>query len=221
MTRTYRKAARAEAEQGTRRRILDAAIEMIEETRSFRIRDIARAAGVTVQTVYTHFGSKGALVMAVFAQSSKTHGLFDGLARVWRKENGQAALNEIVSVTLAFWHRAWPVIGFATTERRIDLEFGAQVRRLDESRLADLAAICERLVAEGRLRRGLSALSAASLVFALTAPAVYEELVVTGRLAYPAAARLLKETVTRALVDPKARARPLPPPRWPATLPSL
>ena len=59
-TRTYTMRARAEATASTRARILDAVIALSEERLSLEIvlADVAERAGVSVQTVLRHFGSR-------------------------------------------------------------------------------------------------------------------------------------------------------------------
>jgi AcrR family transcriptional regulator len=63
MTRTYTMKARAEATASTRSRILDAVIALSEERLSLEIvlADVAARAGVSVQTVLRHFGSRNEL----------------------------------------------------------------------------------------------------------------------------------------------------------------
>ena len=62
-TRTYTMRARAEATASTRSRILDAVIALSEERLSLEIvlADVAERAGVSVQTVLRHFGSRNEL----------------------------------------------------------------------------------------------------------------------------------------------------------------
>jgi AcrR family transcriptional regulator len=68
-TRVYRMGARAEAAAATRARILETAILQFSD-RSYEdvsLADVAREAGVTVQTVLRHFGSKEGLAGAATA----------------------------------------------------------------------------------------------------------------------------------------------------------
>lgn len=64
--RAYRMTARAEATAQTRRRILEATIDLFTTTdaQDITLEAIARAAGVTVPTVLRHFGSKEQLLEA-------------------------------------------------------------------------------------------------------------------------------------------------------------
>jgi AcrR family transcriptional regulator len=63
-TRTYTMTARAEAAAETRRRILQATVDEHSERRvaDISLGDIAARAGVSVQTVLRHFGSRAHLV---------------------------------------------------------------------------------------------------------------------------------------------------------------
>ncbi|HEX2884169.1 MAG TPA: helix-turn-helix domain-containing protein [Candidatus Limnocylindria bacterium] len=65
--RTYRSKLRADQAEETRRRILDALVEvMAGGVASVSIPAVARRAGVSVPTVYRHFGSKRALFAALY-----------------------------------------------------------------------------------------------------------------------------------------------------------
>ena len=214
MVRGYRKVSRAKSEAATRIRILEAAVAATSSGNGFRVREIAAAADVTVQTVYSHFGSKGALIMAVAGEVSARRGLYEGLRRVWRQPDGTTALSEMITTELDFWHRAWTFIRFSLATRRTDPEYAAQIQRLDDSRLADLVRITQRLHDEGTLRLSLTPKRAAALVFAITAPNAYEELVATGRMPFGAAAKLLREVALNSVVDRAAKPRALPPPAW-------
>lgn len=68
--RAYRMVARAEQQERTRRRILDATKEAVKHKAypAIRVADVASDAGVTTQTVHLHFGSKEALFLAAVAE---------------------------------------------------------------------------------------------------------------------------------------------------------
>jgi AcrR family transcriptional regulator len=71
-TRTYRQTTRAEAAEATRRRILDAAYELFLDNwfDEVGLRDVASEAGVALQTVVNHFGTKDGLFLAVVERFS-------------------------------------------------------------------------------------------------------------------------------------------------------
>ena len=199
MPQQYRKAARARTEAATAQRILDAARATLLESRRFGVRDIAKAAGVSVQTVYSHYGSKGGLVMAVIDAVSRDHGLWAKLDDVRREPRPRAALDRMIATTFEFWHEAWPFIDTSLELRRSDADYAGEIRKVDDSRLADLVRICEQLAKDGELRAGLSPRSAAALVFAISCPQVYEELVAAGRFSYAEAARRVRQLALEAV----------------------
>src|SRR3954470_11232905 len=67
--RTYRMVARADAAAATRERILDAAWRRFSKGayEEVRLADVAADAGVSEQTVYSHFGSKDQLFVYAWA----------------------------------------------------------------------------------------------------------------------------------------------------------
>ena len=76
LTRTYRSELRSEQAEETRARILDATIRvMAGGIATISIPAVAREAGVSIATVYRHFGTKGDLVAAVYSHSMRRAGL--------------------------------------------------------------------------------------------------------------------------------------------------
>jgi len=69
MTRTYTMSARAKAVEQTRQRILEATLELSATRRiaAISLDDVARAAGVSVQTVLRQYGSRAGLIDATTA----------------------------------------------------------------------------------------------------------------------------------------------------------
>jgi AcrR family transcriptional regulator len=70
-TRTYTMTSRARGVAETRRRVLDATVDLHGErlAADISLDDIAERAGVSVQTVLRHFGSRSGLVEAAFAHA--------------------------------------------------------------------------------------------------------------------------------------------------------
>ena len=71
--RPYRMTARAQAVEGTRERVLTAVIALHTERLASEISlaDVAEAAGVSVQTVLRHFGTRGGLVEAALERGAR------------------------------------------------------------------------------------------------------------------------------------------------------
>jgi AcrR family transcriptional regulator len=74
--RTYRSQLRAEQAEETRARILDATLRvMARGIATLSVPEVAREAGVSVPTVYRHFGTKRALLAAVYPHIARQAGL--------------------------------------------------------------------------------------------------------------------------------------------------
>jgi AcrR family transcriptional regulator len=75
-TRAYRSELREEQAYATRARILDATIRvMATGLASLSIPAVAREAGVSVPTIYRHFGAKSELLAAVYPHAARKAGL--------------------------------------------------------------------------------------------------------------------------------------------------
>ena len=78
-TRTYHSELRAEQAEETRSRILDAAMRvMATGIASLSVPAVAREAGVSVPTVYRHFGTKAELLAELYPHAARRAGL-DGV----------------------------------------------------------------------------------------------------------------------------------------------
>ena len=74
--RTYQSELRAEQAEETRRRILDAALRvMTTGVASLSVPAVAREAGVSVPTVYRHFGTKPDLLAQMYPHAARRAGL--------------------------------------------------------------------------------------------------------------------------------------------------
>jgi AcrR family transcriptional regulator len=75
-TRTYHQSARAAATEATRERIVYAAFELFLASwfDEVSLRDVASRAGVALQTVVNHFGTKDALFLAAMQRYSESIG---------------------------------------------------------------------------------------------------------------------------------------------------
>ena len=215
--RTYVQRRRAAAAAETRSRILAAARELIAQAeRGVGVDEIARHAGVAVQSIYDHFGSKGGLLMAVLDEVQRSAGLYDAFARVFRSPDGEAALRRMIDATFAVWHQGWPYIEFMLRNRRVDSVVERDVAVLDASRHAHLWAICQRLQDEGRLRSRHSAAWAADQVMALSSPTVYEDLVVRRGWSLNATTNSIARAAKAAILIPGTPAVRSPAPDWAA-----
>jgi AcrR family transcriptional regulator len=159
-TRPYRMRARAEAAAATADRILDATVAAFwESPGQVSLDDVARRAGVTVQTVIRRFGSKDALMAAAAerevrsvgaerdpAAITSTKGAIrqlmdhyeargDQVIRMLAEEQRLPALREVADIGRRM-HREWCAQVFA---QALAHRIGADRDR----RLAELVAVCD------------------------------------------------------------------------------
>lgn len=218
MPREYRPIARSQAMAQTRLRILDAARRLLPDAAAVPVDTIAANAGVSVQTLYTHFGSKRGLLLAVIDAVQADSGLYADFELVWRSPDGETALRRMIEATLRIWDRAWDIVEFAERARRTDPEILRYLREVDGYRLANLVSITERLAVEGRLRSSLDARVAAEAAFALSVPPVYEELVRVRQWPLDLASSVVVQAIVGGIIDPATAPVVDPPVDWSSVL---
>lgn len=185
----------------TRARIVDTARELLPAATDLPVDEIAARAGVSVQTLYTHFGSKRGLLLAVIDTLQRDVGAYADFDLVWASPDGETALRRMLGATLRLWHSAWPLVSFTERVRRADPEIQRYLVEVDGYRRSNLVSITERVSTEGRLRTGLDVEAAAELAFALSLPAVYEELLIRRGWPLDRAVDVLVATAVAAIVD--------------------
>lgn len=167
--RPYRSEARDAAAAETRRRLVAAATDLLNEARdlkAFSLQAVARRAGVTRLTVYNQFGSRLGLLEAVFDERAREGGLF-GLAEVFAMPDTHAALDRTVEVFCRFWASAPPMMAWLHGAAETDPELGDAIRARNERRRCAMRTLVDRLVAAGDVRAGREE-ELADLLFALT-----------------------------------------------------
>lgn len=200
----------------TRQRILRAARQMVKRGSDLPIDDLARHAGVSVQTIYAHYGSKRGLILAAIDDVQREIGFYADLESVFASPHGEAALRRMVGATFRLWDRGWPLVAFTLRARRLDREIGAQLAEVDAMRRSHLWMICRRLDSEGRLRIPGATEPATDLAFALSTPTVFEELVQVRGWPSERAADTIGDIIVDTIVDPATDPVTEPPPDWSA-----
>jgi AcrR family transcriptional regulator len=189
---------------------------MVKHGSDLPVDEVARRAGVSVQTIYSNFGSKRGLVLAAIDDMQREIGLYDEFEAVFASPHGEAALRRMLHATFRLWDRGWPLVAFTLRARRVDRELEMQLLEVDAMRRTHLWVICRRLEAEGRLRVPGAVEPAADIAFALSAPTVYEELVRVRGWHPDHATETIAGIVVEAIVDPGRPPATDPPPDWSA-----
>ena len=179
-TRTYNGALRKEQAQMTRGRILDAARRLLLSGTysSLTMEDIAGEAGVSYQTVYAIFGTKLRLAQALieigFPHVADALKLFEQLGPSTDPELG---LRTSARVSRLIYELCADLLRFMRESG--DPALLARYRDREEERLRGMIehGVPALLEASGRLRAGMSPSEAVAVIWALSGPDQYTQLV--------------------------------------------
>ena len=201
--RAYNSPRRTDAATKTRARIVSAAAAILgtaEGISGFSLQGVAEKAGVTRLTVYNQFGSRRALLEAVFDDMAARGGLHR-IPGIMAGSDPQAGLLEVISIFCDFWSFGSDALGPLHAAGASDPEFGASVRERNERRRRLLSVLVRRMAADRKLRpRVLDDLI--DVLFALTSFPFFSQLTARGRSAQTACdliQGLATDAVQRAL----------------------
>jgi AcrR family transcriptional regulator len=188
---------------GTRERILDGARALLEseDRPDIGLEQIAKRAGVSRQAIYLHFGSRGALLLALAEHVDEAEGLSELTRRVREARSGVEALHLLVWLNAEYEPRIRGVAHAHDLARRADPDLEAAWQDRMRARRALYADVVRRLEDDDELAEGLTSREAVDLIWALLSSRVYEDLVVDrgwSRRRYEERLRtLLRGAVTR------------------------
>ena len=199
--RPYRSSRRRVSTERTRARLLKAASAMLAARDGISLDAVAKRAGVTRLTVYNQFGSRRALLEAVFDDMAERGGLHR-IREAMTSPDPQTALQQIVVIFCDFWsiHRGalWRLHAASAT----DPEFEESLRARNQRRRHLLSVVVDRIMSGDK--RSKVAIELIDVLFALTSVAFFSELTVEGRKPN-AACRLIQalaaDAVQRALSE--------------------
>ncbi len=145
--------------------------------RDVRIEDIARAAGVSRQAVYLHFGSRAGLLIATTHYVDKVLGAEDRLKPVMAAQSGA----EILEAYVEFWGNYIPVIyGLAKALLQVRDTDEAAAAAWNDRMEAMRQGCCwfiQRLNADGMLAPEWTPKEAEDMLWSLLAIQVWEDVV--------------------------------------------
>jgi AcrR family transcriptional regulator len=191
--RPYKSPRRLAAATETRQRIVAAAAALLgtaEGISGFSLQVVARKARVTRLTVYNQFGSRRALLEAVFDERAARGGLYR-IPEVMAGSDPQAGLLQIIAIFCDFWSFDPDALGLLHAAGASDPDFGASVRERNERRRHLLSVLVHRMAKDRQLRRKTLA-DLIDVLFALTSFQFFSQLTAGARSA-EAACRLIQE----------------------------
>jgi AcrR family transcriptional regulator len=200
--RPYKSPRRDAAASATRERIVAAAAAIlgaVDGIGKFSLDAVAKKAGVTRLTVYNQFGSRRALMEAVFDERAHRGGLFR-IVEAMQDPDPRAALRRVIGIFCDFWSSDPGTMRLLHAAGASDAEFAESVHERNERRRSVLSAIVRRLVAGRAPAKALGNL--VDVLFALTSFAFFWQLT-AGKCSTETACRIIEEiamdAVTRAL----------------------
>ena len=146
--RRYDLKRRNELSERTRERVLTAAREELEAggVRDLTMEGLAKASGVTRQTIHNLFGTKAALLEALFDRLAMDAGMMR-MREVMTAPDGESMLAAMVEVFTGFWVRQQLVLRRIHGIAAIDPEFGRAVEARNRRRQGIATRVVERLCA--------------------------------------------------------------------------
>jgi len=197
--RAYNSPSRIVAATKTRARIVAAAAAILgtaEGISGFSLQAVAENADVTRLTVYNQFGSRRALLEAVFDDMAARGGLHR-ISAVMAGSDPQAGLLQVIAIFCDFWSFGSHALGPLHAAGASDPEFGASVRERNERRRRLLSVLVRRMAKDRKLRpKALGDLI--DVLFALTSFPFFSQLTAQGRSA-DAACSLIQGLATDAV----------------------
>ena len=161
-------------------RILEAALARLSANRgaSLTMAEVATQAGVSRQAVYLHFTDRTALLTALVRYVDERRGLAAKIAALAKAPSARAAVAALVALGASDNPGLWPVVRIFDGLRQGDAAVEAVWQDRQSEWLGICRAIAERFQGEGALAPHLSLAAAADLLWTLTSPRLWEELVI-------------------------------------------
>ncbi|PYC79476.1 TetR/AcrR family transcriptional regulator [Streptomyces tateyamensis] len=209
--RGYSSPLRAEQSLDTRRRVLAAATALLLEHGYLgtTLAAVARAAGVSVQTVYNTVGGKPALLRAVYdtALAGEDEPVPMAARPPFRAmieaDSGPSCLGRYARIARTLHERVLPLVVMVLAQAATgDPDLRAFADTIEAERAAGTAQLARHLDARFGLRPGLDPAAAADQLWALTAPELADRLVNRRQWGWDRFEQWLVTTLTQALLEP-------------------
>lgn len=208
--RPYRQRLRAESSALTKRRIIEAARQVLttRPLHGFNISEVADLARVVRSTVYTVFGSREGLLRAV-AQDMTERGGWERMREAFRDPDAWRAVRRNIEEGTKMAASEHSVALAITVLAAADPDAAVVAAEMDEVRLRGLRSLARRLGEQGYRRPELGQEEAVDILWALTSWNTFDQLYSGRRLDQPAVADRLVTMArltlcrqeTRAIVD--------------------
>src|SRR5882757_2104724 len=207
--RSYNSPGRDAAASQTKERIVAAAAAILGSAKGvedFSLEAVAKAAGVTRLTVYNQFGSRRAVLEAVFDAVAVRGGLHR-LVEAMAAPDPHAALARIITIFCEFWSFDPGALGLLHAVGSSNPEFAESISARNERRRRLFSGLVRRIAQDASLLhtpvrhaplRQKAQHDLVDVLFALTSFAFFAQLTTGGRTA-EAACRMVQELAQDAV----------------------
>lgn len=164
--RPYTLGKRQQSSDEARERAIEAAAAMLADSGSspaLRMEDVAAAVGITRQTLYNLFGSKTALIEAVFDHIARAGGM-ESMRSAMMQADPEKRLAAMVGVFAGFWTASRTVTRHIRAMAATDAELHAAIHARDERR----RVACQHVVRGFAQTDSDGAVARADVLWALT-----------------------------------------------------
>jgi AcrR family transcriptional regulator len=212
--RRYDASARLRRAAETRARIVDGAADRFlrDGYAETTIAQLARDAGVSVDTIYKGFGGKPGLVRAVYQRALEGAGTVPAEIRSDALHDTERDPRRIIDA----WGRfvaeiaplAAPIAAMIAAAATTDPDVRPLIAEIDAQRLERMTLNAQRLADAGHLRPDVTVAHAADVLWTYSSAELYDLLVVRRRMPLAAYARFVSAAIAAALLPtPDARVR--------------
>ena len=175
--RAYQQTARAESSAETRRRIIEVTRELLTRAplENVSLPTIASAAEVARSTVYTIFGSREGLMVAV-AEDLLDRGGFARIGEALREPDVVRAFEQSIAVAMDLYASEYAVAQALLSLAAVDRDASSAAARLNRGRREGMRRIAERMAAQSVLREDLTVDAAADVLWVVTSIETFSQL---------------------------------------------
>jgi len=199
----YRQSLRAEAAVATRQRILQVTRDCLSRLpiENVGLEEVAARARVARSTIYTAFGSRQGLMVAL-AEDLLRRGGFDQLGRAFRDPDPRVALESSLREGVRLYTEIHDVARAILTLAALDPDIAHGAARFEFGRKEGMADLARRLKDGGQLRADVGVAEAADVLWVVTSYDTFRQLYEQRELNPEETASRLTAIATRTICRP-------------------
>ena len=186
----------------SRQEILDAAWDLIAaHGAEVSLSEIAVAVGMTRQSIYVHFGSRGGLLVALVRRADEREDIFARFDAALEAADPRERLDRYLKTWLVFVPKIYPVASDLIRLRATDADAAAAWKDRMDDLLGCFRQLAESLAADGALAQGWTAARAGDYLWAACSVQAWGLLVKERGWSPAAASKTIRAAVAQVLLN--------------------